>query len=339
MYIPRAILTHSHQWFSWRVHQKRHVNNIIFLVTNECNARCSHCFLKSALNKDSNQNLTLEEIRKFFSSLGRVDNIVLGGGEPFLRQDLEHICSLLENVSKPATISIPTNGSIPEVICQKTQHILDNSRSDIKISLSLDGPPDVHDRIRGIPGLFANVEKTYDMLVLLRTRYSPRLHLQINATIHRENYPYFRELYSLAHGRFKEAVFMFETIRGDYDAGLVTSISDAMYSDLVDFIVHDERYRATSFFQFHKVALEIIKHKRQYVPCNAGVNFIVLDFFGNLYPCEILPPVANIREVNYSFKKILRSRQWQASIRKIREGQCYCTHMCFLMSSLQDAKK
>lgn len=319
--------------------ERRYIDHIIFQVTNICNAQCKQCFVLHQLNKDVQKNLSLEEIERFFTSLGGVRNIVLGGGEPFLRKDLDQVCISLDKICKPELITIPTNGAYPDIIARKVQNILEKTRTSLKISLSLDGLPETHDRIRRVPGLFANVKETYDRLEFLCHIFFPRLSLQVNTTVFADNYSQFSELFSLVKKDFPIARFTFEAIRGHYDENLCQPVSDVMYQALVDSVRPLMDISASGQLELHDLALETIRQGTQVVPCIGGEDFIVLDFFGNLYPCEILPSVTNIRDINYDFRQVLENPRWTRVIEDIQNAKCHCTHMCFLSSSLDEVKK
>jgi GT2 family glycosyltransferase/MoaA/NifB/PqqE/SkfB family radical SAM enzyme len=314
----------------------KHVDNIIFLVTNMCNAKCKQCFVSQQLNKEVDKNLTVTEIDSFFASLGKVNNIVLGGGEPFLRDDLDKICMVLERRSQPRCITIPTNGFSPKVISEKVKVILESTHKIIKISLSIDGPQKLHDEIRGVPGLFDKVQETYQELSLLHSMFYPRLSLQVNSTIFQDNYQEFFKTYHIVKKEFPLADFTFEVIRGHYDSNKTKPISDCQYKELIDSLrdIGDEENKKS--IALHEYALEVIAKKEQVIACNAGRNFIVLDFWGNLSPCESLPAFINIRDINYDFTQIADDPRWHAVVEDIKKGKCYCTHMCFLASSFYE---
>jgi MoaA/NifB/PqqE/SkfB family radical SAM enzyme len=317
----------------------RHVDHIIFQVTNICNAKCKQCFVLHELNKDVQRNLSLEEVEKFFVSLGRVRNIVLGGGEPFLRKDLDRVCISLDHISQPELITIPTNGAYSEIILQKVKNILENTRTSLKISLSVDGLPATHDEIRRVPGLFRNVKETYDKLGFLYYIFFPRLSLQVNTTVFEDNHAQMLQLYSLVKGNFPLAQFTFEAIRGHYDESSCRPIGEELYGTLVNSLGSLQEIRETGQLELHELAMETARRRTQVVPCIGGANFIVLDFFGNLYPCEILPSVTNIRDIQYDFRRVLADPSWTKAIQDIRQAKCHCTHMCFLSASLDEAKK
>jgi GT2 family glycosyltransferase/MoaA/NifB/PqqE/SkfB family radical SAM enzyme len=316
-----------------------YVDNVIFQVTNICNAHCKHCFLRNELNKNTEQNLTLEEIKKFFFSLGRVKNVVIGGGEPFLRNDLVEIATAIDAISQPAVITIDTNGYYVDLIFSKVKAALENCKAIIKVSFSLDAPYVIHDILRGVEGLSDRLQQTYDLLAKLYHIFYPRLILQINSVIFADNYQYFFQLYGLVKERFPLAQFFFEVMRGNYDKSCVTPISLKEYMQLFQSLQERAKNGESGLedlLRLHHLALDTLQQKRQIVPCNAGANFIVLDFFGNIYPCELLPCFANIKDIGYDFSRIAQDTRWRKIIAGIRHSQCYCTHMCFLAASVSE---
>lgn len=311
----------------------RYADNLILLVTNQCNVSCVHCFLRGRLNENTGSNLSLEEIEKFAKSLGRVNNVVLGGGEPFLRRDLADICAIAGKYQKPIMVTIPTNGFAAELIYEQVKRILEISRFTVKISLSIDGPPAIHDKIRQAPGLFSTVKKTYERLVSLYYMFYPRLALQINSVIFNDNYDCFDELRRIIETEFPLAAFSFEIIRGSYGSSCLRPINEGMYERLLSALDERNDPRCAAALKLHRIALETLRQKRRIVRCAAGSNFLVLDFDGNIYPCEMLPAFANIRGKGYDIRAVVSDRRWKELLTKIKKGDCHCTHMCFLAMS------
>ena len=88
--------------------------SLIQFVTEKCNAKCPHCFVDFSKMK---HELTLEAIEKIALTSGNcLRNIALTGGEPFIREDLFEIADIWYKNSKTRTISITTNGSMPDRI-------------------------------------------------------------------------------------------------------------------------------------------------------------------------------------------------------------------------------
>src|SRR5262245_30212821 len=62
----------------------------ILFINSICNLTCEHCFYWRSLNK--RDDLTQKELLKLARELGPFENLNLSGGEPFIREDLGHIC-------------------------------------------------------------------------------------------------------------------------------------------------------------------------------------------------------------------------------------------------------
>src|SRR5438128_2735573 len=65
---------------------------LIVFINSICNLTCEHCFYWSSLNKKD--DLTFEEFDRLTAELGRIENLNLSGGEPFLRPDFAEIVDL-----------------------------------------------------------------------------------------------------------------------------------------------------------------------------------------------------------------------------------------------------
>jgi hypothetical protein len=63
-----------------------------------------------------------------------------------------------------------------------------------------------------------------------------------------------------------------------------------------------------------------------------------MDYVGNIYPCEMMTPVANIRDLNYDINNILANKKWLGTREQIEKNECYCTHFCWLSHSLSKNK-
>ena len=140
---------------------------LIFFVTNNCNAKCNHCFYSEQLNQSQKNLLTLDQVKDFSKQLDKIVWLAISGGEPFLRNDLEEIYKLFCDNNKIEDLNLPTNGVLTDVIYEKTKNML-NSRKikNFNIVLSLDGTKDIHNEIRGI-NCYDNVFNTYNKLIAL----------------------------------------------------------------------------------------------------------------------------------------------------------------------------
>ncbi len=139
-------------------------------ITNRCNLACVHCFVY----QDDNPNdalsprleLSTDEMLEVLAALRDrhgIGHMMWMGGEPLLRKDL-----LQRGVGLFGTSHITTNGTLP---------LLDLG-PDVLYVVSLDGPEDVNDAIRGA-GSFRRVLRR---LADLPDDFSSRIQVQCTVT-------------------------------------------------------------------------------------------------------------------------------------------------------------
>lgn len=155
---------------SWAKHVLNVRNSILGLritTTWRCNSRCVTCSIWE-MPDAGNDDLTIAEIDQFSRSkyFKNVQYITFSGGEPTLRPDLPDLFSILHRNIPSASFNITTHGMDPaNELAIFTRIIKENPKIRIQnVGLSLNGPPEVHDASRGIPGCFSRVVETYDRL-------------------------------------------------------------------------------------------------------------------------------------------------------------------------------
>src|SRR5437870_5425021 len=142
---------------------------LILFIDSICNMKCEHCFYWRNLNR--RDDLTRDEIVALSRSLGRVENLNLSGGEPFLRKEFAEICLQFIKQNKVRQIYVPTNGWYTQKVVEQIGLILEKKDLDLfVVELSLDGMEEFHDRFRVAPGSFQRAMQTYDALAKLQER-------------------------------------------------------------------------------------------------------------------------------------------------------------------------
>jgi len=134
-----------------KIMKRRRPLLIGFSLTNRCNQRCLYCHRW----KNPGEELSTEEIYRIiddFADMG-AQRVTYTGGEPLLREDLGAIVSYTK--SKGVFAGVNSNGLL---IPEKIEELRD---MDL-LTLSLDGPEEVHDRQRG-KGTFKAVLKALDV--------------------------------------------------------------------------------------------------------------------------------------------------------------------------------
>ena len=311
---------------------------LILFMTSVCNLTCEHCFYWRSLNQKD--DLKLDEILALSKELGRVENLNLGGGEPFLRREFSEICRAFIRNNQVKQIYCPTSGYFTERTVQYLTEILENEPSLqlFAIELSLDGTPDFHNRFRGNKNSFQNAMDTYDELEKLQKR-DPRLRIHANSCATADN---IAEIKSLTSYLFQRCPAMdhhnIALIRGERKNPSLQGPNLAAYQELYEYVRRLWAPRETGRFGavveplLHWAKVRTAQEKTQLVPCRAGVLSSVVYANGDVSVCETHPPLANLRQK--SFHQIWSSPEAKALRRSIVQKKCYCTNEVFMWPSI-----
>jgi MoaA/NifB/PqqE/SkfB family radical SAM enzyme len=293
---------------------------------------CRHC--SDDVWGDAARDLTLDEIEKLSLSLGHVDTVALGGGEPFMRTDLADICRLFVTNNHARVINIPSNGFTPERIFTTTKKILaECPETPLGISLSLDGFQETHDLIR-TPGSFARGMETGQLLHDLCSS-QPKLSLTFNATISTLNRQELPELARFLRRKFQSEL-QFNIISGNPRDPSVTLPSRSELQQTIDeiYAARETAPVTAGFLNSYRDAVlgTIFDKGDMAVPCKAGSLLCLIDANGDVRSCPLLPPLGNLREK--SFRDIWNSPDAMCQYTSIKRGACRCANDCFTGMSL-----
>lgn len=156
---------------------------VVYEPTLLCNLRCSFCYVADILNPEDwrAKELTLEELDRVFLD-GAVKRFNITGGEPFVRKNLVSIFELLRRKGMQCDY-ITTNGTV--MTDEKAEGLAELAASRFlkHISVSLDGPEEFHDRIRGQKGAFVKTAGNVERLRKAFEARGLRLPVSINTTL------------------------------------------------------------------------------------------------------------------------------------------------------------
>jgi radical SAM protein with 4Fe4S-binding SPASM domain len=132
------------------------LNLLAINLTRRCNLACAHCYLDAdTLRGGSAGELRTEEVQNVLDQVAARDSgtmVVLTGGEPLVRRDLEAI--IAHGAGSGLAMVVGSNGTL--LTQRRVRSLRDAGALGVGISVdSLDG--DYHDRFRGLPGAW---EKT-----------------------------------------------------------------------------------------------------------------------------------------------------------------------------------
>jgi Fe-coproporphyrin III synthase len=123
---------------------------VTLLPFSRCNCRCAMCDIWKEKNGVA---LSRHDVERLLPDLRRLGTrrVVLSGGEPLMHPDLFGLAALLKGAGIGLTLL--SSGLLLERFATKIAATFDD------VVVSLDGPPGVHDAIRGVPGAFERLRR------------------------------------------------------------------------------------------------------------------------------------------------------------------------------------
>lgn len=343
----RKILTFAVKIASAKVIEPRLPWRVNLAITNLCNARCVMCNVWRLYRENPQlvyEELSLEHITKLFSELGsHLLWLHITGGEPFLRRDLVKIIEIaIKNCKNLLIIDTSTNGLMPETIKNVTEQIiqlLQDNRVVFGIGVSIDGPPKIHNYMRGVDKAWEQAIRTLRLLKELEKSYN-NCHVHVNYTITRYNAGYLAETYdnlqrmvdlspneisvSLEHSGIQfqnlNRIPRYDDIRNrilkDLSWVWEKSRDEKLLKNIVTWI------RAKFKSAFVRLAIQYTSEPTKMVlPCEALRSSIFIDPYGNVYPCTIWNiKLGNIK--TSSLKEILHDSTAINARKAILRGKC-----------------
>lgn len=310
---------------------------LILFINSICNMKCEHCFYWESLNR--RDDLTKQEIFALSDSLGKIENLNLSGGEPFLRKEFSEICRRFIQRNKVRQIYVPTNGWYTDkIVHEVTETLKERALELFAIELSLDGMAEFHDKFRVAPGSFDRAMRTYDALVEVQSK-DPRMRIHAISTATEANMD---EIQCLTTYLFDRCPKMdhhnLAIIRGDRKNRSLQGPNLQRYQELYSYIHRLWAPRETGRYgsivepmlQWAKV--QTVQRQTQVIPCLAGRLSAVVYANGDVSVCEIHKPLGNLRQK--SFWEIWNSADAQKLRQSIARKECYCTTEVFLWPSI-----
>ncbi|MEQ8768705.1 MAG: radical SAM protein [Planctomycetota bacterium] len=303
---------------------------ITLILNGRCNCRCTMCDI---WQKKPAAEMTFHEIDRFFERNRRFSWINLSGGEIFLRPDLEEILALiLERCRRLFLLDFPTTGQTPERIESIVAATLKKRRPPRwYVTVSLDGPPEVHDRVRGREGAFERAVETYRRLWKLRDAgFRPFFGYTLQAA---------------NEGRLEEALAALRRAVPGLTADDLhvnyAHVSPHYYGNDASALPHAERalgeleavteqrtghWHPVAYLErrYQKLLRRYLDSGRTPLPCAALTASCFISDDWTVHPCSIDGRVlGNLRDHDFDLETLWRSRDDLQELRDgIRRGEC-----------------
>jgi MoaA/NifB/PqqE/SkfB family radical SAM enzyme len=288
---------------------KRRPLHLTFFATRRCDARCPFCFSRGR-PAAAGPELSAAEIARLAPTVGPLLWLAFSGGEPTLRPDLPEIAAALARHCRPVFVLLSTNGLDPARTAAAARELLAAApRSTVAMKLSLDGPAELHDRLRGVPGAHARV---LESLALLReiAAGEPRLEVGVNTVLCAANEESVGEVFAEVARLEGVNTHTLSLVRGELPDPALGAVSARRYREAAAGIARGLREGSQPRYRFtgarlkaaqdvlqRRLIAETLARRGRVIPCHAGRLNLVLDEHGELFPCEDFSlRLGNVRE-------------------------------------------
>lgn len=313
---------------------------VTLYVTTRCDEQCIHCYYWDELNPRPNRDFALSEFERSLASMGEIYNLFIGGGEPFLREDLAAILLAAHARNRVANVYVPTNGQHAARVVSTLEAVLGSAPGlRFHLNLSVDHvDEEEHDRIRGRRGAFRRLLETAEAIRPLRKKH-PSLIVHTLTTVMRDNQDEILRIHEELKRRFDPDGASYNYCRGNPLEPTQTAVDPAIYRQLGERLRADRRaggIRGGAFGalnhgldeQVRSSVERTVAEGRAQFSCVSGRLACVIYSNGDVTECETKNSlIGNLREVDYDFPTLWFGERAKRVAAEAADG-CYCTHEC-----------
>ena len=286
---------------------------VVYEATMRCNLHCEFCYVGTLLNIEGEwrEEMPIEVLRRAFPEQDGLQ-VSLTGGEIFMRKDILGVMDVFKDKGYVCGY-LTTNGTI--ISDERAAALADLASTGFlkHISVSIDGPGEMHDKARGVAGTFERTSAGLRRLqAAARAKHAP-LRVSVNTTVAHETLDALTQMVDVAselgvdaiglnHLMFSTPEEVDETVRliGTGDASIISTfvtrdpgLDPARVSRQVDALPARCRERGIRFDMRPKVKPAIID--AYYTPgtrlegrCLYPFLYARVSFSGKAYFCPFI---------------------------------------------------
>jgi len=261
-----------------------------------------------------------------YEKLPFMNTVNVTGGEPFLREDLDDIVTVLKKKTNRLVIS--SNGFFTSRILK-----LFEKHRDIGIRISIEGLPKANDELRGIKDGFDRGIRT--LVELYRKRIKD---IGFGITVSDRNAKDMIELYYLSEMmglEFATAAihnaFYFHKIDNKFQH---PEIAIEELKKLINELLKSNKIKNWFRAYFNYGLINYIQGNPRLLPCEMGHDSFFVDPYGEMFPCNVMEKsFGNLKEK--SFEEIWNSKTAEA----VKQDVKACQKNCWMIGSVSQQMK
>ncbi len=317
-------------------------NYAIVYVDGRCNMHCGFC-IHAAMDARKSGRISPSDWGNVFKRAKSLLHLTITGGEPFLRKDLTEIISEIINSSGVPRVSIKSNGFYLNRIQDYVPKLISkHPNTEFTLSISLDGPKIIHDKVRNFKGAYDKVLETVEVMKIYRKEKNFFLRLASVITEDNKNVlPDFLDQTDQWPIDFHEIILLRD----------VPDEEQLRLKDMYEQLSKRQQEKSSEnwkksfngkiFDKLYKETLKRLDKDKEHSTCVAGTRFVEVFPDGIVRGCEVekLWDISEIGKVekHRDIVDILNSRKAK-DFAKIAKN-CSCTFECAnAISTVYDTK-
>jgi uncharacterized protein len=309
--------------------------SLVLHVAHDCNLRCSYCYADfGRYGSDPGimtAEMAIEHAKRFFDQLGPTEKVgvTFFGGEPLMNMPVVYAAhaymkARAASEGRRITFGLTTNGTL------LTNELVDFfAREHFTITISIDGPPDVHDRLRPLQEGGGSYQR-----IMERVK-ATGIHAIARVTLTKRSTDVARIVRHLVAAGFKE-VGMSPVSTGNekFDLGPpeLEKLRVGMRALADDFVEWAKQGRIFPFSNVKGLLEQIAAGEPRHAPCGAGTRLVAADNKGDLYACHRLVGEADFKigdlERGVDAKKRLALLEDFHPRTRAPCGACWARYLC-----------
>lgn len=299
------------------------------ITTFRCNAKCHMCNIWKIPSKAS-EEISPKLIEKLPAGL----RINITGGEPTIRNDIDDFFEVL--YEKSNLLELSTNGYNTDKILE-----LAMKYPKILIRISVEGLPNLNDKLRGVENGFDRALRT--ILELKKTKCKNVGFSIVICDKNSDDLVALHELCSYLGIELGNSVMHNSWYFNKYDNEIkdkekAVSIEKKFIASLLQSPRRNIKGRVKDYGRayFNRSILKRIEGETSNYrpPCGAGEDFFFVDPLGNISPCngsDVKWVIGNLK--NSSFEEIMNSKKAKKIIEEVNHCKKNC---CFIVTERHD---
>jgi len=266
------------------------------MLFNDCNMRCSYCFAEDILFDKFSGRMQLETALKaceIFLDTGYLTSVIFMGGEPTLAFDMiEKIVRHVRSFSSQKGIKTPLFPMVTNALSLNEKMFKTISDLKMELIVSVDGPEQIHDSNRVLPG---NRPTFKTIATNMETARELRIPFTVEATYTRQHMEAgysITDTHKFLSGFGPQSVYIMPVVSQNKLVGF----NDEDSSYLLESFMEAGHYVARNFgsdlepyITYPKSVISLLGEKRSRLQmCDAGINSFTVMPKGQVYPCYFL---------------------------------------------------